>query len=494
MGRRAFTNPSKIESERERARNQYRRQQQRRQNLVRQECSTCPVIRVVNSIHGQMLPEGLVRNGTTIALPAHQSIPSAPTSAITMLEEARPSGCSIGHSPSTACNTTDIQVASPLTGQPAATRRGAEQVAAHIIDAPPTCRPWPRHQSASPGTGTPRGCTPQPTQALAQLRVQRYRNRLHRLRIPPTLPFIVRTEELPSTSPRESDLGTMIDCRCRFVAGTPDHLASTRYVRTDPQPCPVCSGAESAQCSSGFTAPVVSGNRKETLDSFIDALRYQNTELSSDFLGSHETAYDHAFRIFFNSKCTSDKPSEPLSFRKSQIDLFPANEPELVLSRQWDVDSIWLGATGLQAIRPPNNFRLSFLPSFALNLSCDEVIQPHGLELAKTRHIRLGTFNTHSVHFSAFLFFPSAAPDSTSATRNALSLERQKDLYDHIIIPAAHEAVSDPYRQEIPLTYDVAYAKSRSFQEKPGNDRWRPDDVNRAVHLQYTIPAGCDDW
>jgi hypothetical protein len=185
----------------------------------------------------------------------------------------------------------------------------------------------------------------------------------------------------------------------------------------------------------------------------------------------------------------SNKPSHPLSFRKSQIQLLPATEPELVLSRQWDIDSIWFGATGLQVIRPPNNFRLSFLPSLALNLSCDEVIQPHGLDLAKTRHIRFGTFNTHSVHFSAFLFFPCAAPDSTSATRNALSLERQKDLYDHIIIPAACEAVSDPCRQEIPRTYDIAYAKSRSFQEKPGNNRWRPDDVNRAVHLQYTIPA-----
>ncbi|KAJ0126732.1 hypothetical protein HZ326_30164 [Fusarium oxysporum f. sp. albedinis] len=143
----------------------------------------------------------------------------------------------------------------------------------------------------------------------------------------------------------------------------------------------------------------------------------------------------------------------------------------------------------LQAIRPPNDFRLSFLPSLALNLSRDEVIQPHGPELAKTRHIKFGTFNTHSVRFSVFLFFPNAAPDSTSATRNALSLERQKDLYDHIIIPAAYEAVSEPCRQEIPRTYDMAYAKSRSFQEKPGNNRWKPDDISRAVHLQYTIPA-----
>ncbi|KAH8657227.1 hypothetical protein BGZ61DRAFT_500066 [Ilyonectria robusta] len=48
---------------------------------------------------------------------------------------------------------------------------------------------------------------------------------------------------------------------------------------------------------------------------------------------------------------------------------------------------------------------------------------------------------------------------------------------------------SAPSALEIPRTYDIAYAKSRSFQEKPGNNRWKPDDVRRAFHLQYTVPA-----
>ncbi|EEU34796.1 uncharacterized protein NECHADRAFT_79762 [Fusarium vanettenii 77-13-4] len=334
----------------------------------------------------------------------------------------------------------------------------------------------------------------------------------------------------------------MINCRCQSTAGISGSSVSTRHFRANPQTCPVCSYVGSSQRPSEPINPTAGQNHNETLGSFIEALRRQDAELSPDFLESHETAYDQAFRIFFNSRChcarrsevnepehthslqesvqylqgslpplstvfgeagsydpssflrqwkdfLASKPSQPLSFRKSQMHLLPPDEPELLLSRQWDIDSIWFGATGLQAIRPPNDFRLSFLPSLALNLSRDEVIQPHGLELAKTRHIKFGTFNTHSVRFSAFLFFPNAAPDSTSATRNALSLERQKDLYDHIIIPAAYEAVSDPCRQEIPRTYDMAYAKSRSFQEKPGNNRWKPDDVSRAVHLQYTIPA-----
>ncbi|KPA35557.1 hypothetical protein FLAG1_11733, partial [Fusarium langsethiae] len=58
MGRRrAFRNPSKVESERERARNRRCRQQQRHQSLVRQEGSAYPGIRVINSVHGQVPPE-----------------------------------------------------------------------------------------------------------------------------------------------------------------------------------------------------------------------------------------------------------------------------------------------------------------------------------------------------------------------------------------------------------------------------------------------------
>ncbi|EXK76570.1 hypothetical protein FOQG_18690 [Fusarium oxysporum f. sp. raphani 54005] len=58
MGRRrAFRNPSKVESERERARNRRCRQRQRHQSLVRQEGSAYPGIRVINSVHGQVPPE-----------------------------------------------------------------------------------------------------------------------------------------------------------------------------------------------------------------------------------------------------------------------------------------------------------------------------------------------------------------------------------------------------------------------------------------------------
>ncbi|KID83219.1 reverse transcriptase [Metarhizium guizhouense ARSEF 977] len=185
----------------------------------------------------------------------------------------------------------------------------------------------------------------------------------------------------------------------------------------------------------------------------------------------------------------SDQPAEPLSFSKTQ-DSLP--ESVITIERLWDIDSVWFGAKSLQAIRPPNDFRLCFLPPFQRNISTDQVIQPHGLSLAGIRPILLGVFNVCSVRFEVFVYFPGTArsPRSkTQASRNGLSLERQKDFYDKIIIPAAYETISDPARQEIPRSYDIVYAKSRAFQEKPGTGRWLPEDESRAFQLRYTLPA-----
>lgn len=103
------------------------------------------------------------------------------------------------------------------------------------------------------------------------------------------------------------------------------------------------------------------------------------------------------------------------------------------------------------------------------------MIQPYRLNLTQTRHIPFGSFSTPSVRFSVFLFFSESSRSNpiaaTSATLNALSLDRQRDLYDRIIIPAAYEMIREPMCQEIPRTFDMVYAKSRSYQEKPGMGR-----------------------
>ncbi|EXU95550.1 hypothetical protein X797_011387 [Metarhizium robertsii] len=245
-------------------------------------------------------------------------------------------------------------------------------------------------------------------------------------------------------------------------------------------------------CSQTFFNPICScgsqvdeSEHTHSLREAVEHLQSSLPPLSKVFGESGSYIPRHSFQQW--QRFLSEQPGTPLSFRKSEG---PLPQRQISISRQWDIDSVWLGAKGLQAIRPPNDFRLSFLPSPVLNLSTEQVIQPHGLNLAKTRHILLGTFSTHCVRFSAFVFSPNAARCSSSKSiKNALSLERQKDLYDHIIIPAANEAIQDPSLQEIPRTYEIAYAKSRSYQEKPGNARRCGEDVSRSYHLQYVVPA-----
>ncbi|KAF5701327.1 hypothetical protein FMUND_13934 [Fusarium mundagurra] len=272
MGRRAFTNPSKIESESERVRNRRRRRQERHQNLARQERLAHPGICVNNSAHDQVQPEdrscsGLMHNSTTIPCTDGQGLPS-------------------------------------LTSQLTETRHDAEQFAAYV-SASPTLRLWSASQRVSPETCTPRGCTLESTRARTRLRIQRYRNRLHRLRIPPSLPSVACTDGLALDPLRKSNSGAIIDNHhSQSTDRAPDHPASIYRVEPDPQTHPERSRAGSSQYASGLIASDVDGNRNETLDSFDEALRHQDNELRSDFLDSHEAAYDQAFRIFFHSKCT----------------------------------------------------------------------------------------------------------------------------------------------------------------------------------------------
>ncbi|KNB20667.1 hypothetical protein FOXG_17643 [Fusarium oxysporum f. sp. lycopersici 4287] len=182
----------------------------------------------------------------------------------------------------------------------------------------------------------------------------------------------------------------------------------------------------------------------------------------------------------------SDQPSEPLSFRKTQASLTPES---VTITRQWDIDSIWFRAKTLSAIRPPNQFRLSFFPSHKSNISTNQIIQPHGLDLAHTRHTSIGSFSTGNVRFNVIMFFPNRSHLPAPASMNSLSLDRFRDLYNDIIIPAAYKTLPDHAQQEIPSSYDLIYAKSRAYQENPGAGRWVADDESRTFRLAYSVPA-----
>nr|CEG03595.1 unnamed protein product [Fusarium pseudograminearum CS5834] len=189
----------------------------------------------------------------------------------------------------------------------------------------------------------------------------------------------------------------------------------------------------------------------------------------------------------------SEKPSAKLSFAKTEAEL-PADR-SITITRWWDIDSIWLGIRSLDALQPHAGvFSLSFLPSPKLNISSDQIIQPHGINLAKTKHLQLGSFRTPYVRFTIFLFFPNAtvsqgAAAAPNAISTALSDERLQELYDRIIIPAAFEASVAPCVQELPTSFNTAKRKSHCYQERPGTDRWQANDSSRATHLQYPFPA-----
>ncbi|KAG7402402.1 hypothetical protein Forpe1208_v017241 [Fusarium oxysporum f. sp. rapae] len=294
---------------------------------------------------------------------------------------------------------------------------------------------------------------------------------------------------------------------------------------------PVSPDAAAVSSSLGSDDPVLSG--------FLEAIRQQDTAGGPDFLLAQSEAYDQILRKFFSHQCDcpeprareepehtstlpeyvqhisralpplttvfagrdeacdprasfsqwqsflSDQPAEPLSFRKTQASL---SQDAVTIARQWDVDSVWFGARSLSAIRAPNQFRLSFFSPHTSNISTAQVIQPHGLDLAHTRHTIIGTFTTAGVRFSVLMFFPSGAPSQTRASTNSLSLARFRDLYDEIILPAVRETVPIHVRQEIPGSYDLIYAKSRAYQEKPGG-RWSAEDESRSYRLAYGIPA-----
>ncbi|RKL04538.1 hypothetical protein BFJ70_g17197 [Fusarium oxysporum] len=395
MGRRAVTNPNKIESERERARNRRFLKRQMQQTLVREEYSGHSGVRMVD-----------------------------PTRNLVLVGDA--SRHHVGP---------DMNIISPST---------------HQVSIPISTPVSTAHGSVIPAPGLD-----------------------NRASCCPTICDAIDPEVIPSST------GQLIDIQ----NGTQQAAA--------PENADAGSSSVEPQDSLGDDATLTAAQpRNETLQSFIDYIRQGNTGWTPEFLDPYKRAYDQIFKVFYSSKCNctrrvegdeagladslrerveqlrqfipplstafgetgsydpsssfqqwksflADEPSQPLSFSKSSQAFCHAGQPALSLSRQWDIDSIWFGAKGLQAIQSPNSFRLSFLPSAALNISKAEIIQPHGLDLARTRHIKLGTFNAHSVPFSAFVFFPNAAKDMTSSTQNALSLERQQDLYDHVIIPAA---------------------------------------------------------
>ncbi|PTB47505.1 hypothetical protein M431DRAFT_488536 [Trichoderma harzianum CBS 226.95] len=204
------------------------------------------------------------------------------------------------------------------------------------------------------------------------------------------------------------------------------------------------------------------------------------------FSNTDNTTANTTYPQSYFSRCKKllTPPSRPqrLSIYKDEQTILQHAHDSVKISRLWDVDSVWLGATALEAIRPTYKFTISFLPPFSRSITGNQAIQPHGVNLGSTRNIFLGSATGVDFSLSVFVFFPETNSPSapmfkhgqTRKAITALSLDRQRDL-----------------RQELPQSFDIANAKSKSYQEKPASQRWRGEDESRALHLRYTLPGSC---
>ncbi|PKK42539.1 hypothetical protein CI102_14547 [Trichoderma harzianum] len=197
------------------------------------------------------------------------------------------------------------------------------------------------------------------------------------------------------------------------------------------------------------------------------------------------TTYPQSY--FSQCKKLLTPPSRPqrLSIYKDEQTILQHAHDSVKISRLWDVNSVWLGATALEAIRPTYKFTISFLPPFSRSITGNQAIQPHGVNLGSTRNIFLGSATGVDFSLSVFVFFPETNSPSapmfkhgqTRKAITALSLDRQRDLVDQAILPAIRKTVPAIWRQELPQSFDMANAKG--------------EDESRALHLRYTLPGSC---
>lgn len=95
----------------------------------------------------------------------------------------------------------------------------------------------------------------------------------------------------------------------------------------------------------------------------------------------------------------------PLSLQRSEDEV---PRECITIERYYDIDSIVLGMRSLRAI-PENNdsFRLSFVPPYIKSLAGNQILQPHGVEIGRTRHIFLGSVDIGNVTMDVYMFFPN---------------------------------------------------------------------------------------
>lgn len=188
----------------------------------------------------------------------------------------------------------------------------------------------------------------------------------------------------------------------------------------------------------------------------------------------------------------------PLSLERTEDEV---PRERITIERYYDVDSIMLGMRTLRAIPESNDsFRLTFVPSYMKSISGNQILQPHGVEIGRTRHICLGSFSIGNIALDIYMFFPNTndgkpyrsekqSNQTRTNVRYTLSYDRQKELVDGAILPALRATVPGIYRQEMPASFDIAQAMSTYHRERSGAHSSASGATLRSVHIRYTVPG-----
>jgi hypothetical protein len=161
-----------------------------------------------------------------------------------------------------------------------------------LADTNPTCNSPPIRQEAHLEAGRPRRDFSMSTRDLTRLRVQKYRDRQHRLRIPAIIPI------------NDPSLSVIGNCQWQSIPGPSLSTSRSRSrSRANPQADLENLHTRTLEGLADEVPPEGAQNSNATIERFIQALQVEDTRDNSNSLEPYQVAYDQVFRIFFSSIC-----------------------------------------------------------------------------------------------------------------------------------------------------------------------------------------------
>lgn len=215
-------------------------------------------------------------------------------------------------------------------------------------------------------------------------------------------------------------------------------------------------------------------------------LEYQGTESllnRSKGVQREETPLQDFSNINFEDLLATPRnhtrcPTQQLSIAKSDI----SNHPELRIERTFDVDSLMLQITSLEAIR--TKISISYSPPYHSTLShtthYHQDIKNKWHTLTDFKNICFGNINQG---VNIYIIFPNLLVKQGPHSTNALTEKEQKTWIEKILIPAVQNAVPHEICQRHPTTFQDS--TSRNNMKGTNARRNGTQDIRHDIPYQY---------